>query len=273
MARPKEHGGAKGAANHGGHWSSCTHLKSYGLNVDFGVLNMLLALQPRSSLELGSGMGLYTSWLHKMAGTSPAIGIEPNPLMRPLLTAQSQTADGGGIMQVVANLVDARGAEATCEKALPGFDVVFSINMAEHLPLDKHGAIADLLARHTHGFLLFAAGVPGSLGIGHVGNRPVHEWQAMFESRGLIHLPRTSSKLRGTARNVENRKSFQVFTAQAAPLGRAWDDLNLTRRRASFEARRQRLTPPMHDDAYACVYGVCAHTCACACCVHVHGVQ
>ena len=53
-----EHGGTKGAAAHGGHWSACTHLKSYGLNVDFGVLNMLLALQPRSSLELGSGMGL-----------------------------------------------------------------------------------------------------------------------------------------------------------------------------------------------------------------------
>ena len=60
-----EHGGTKGAAAHGGHWSACTHLKSYGLNVDFGVLNMLLALQPRSSLELGSGMGLHTSWLQR----------------------------------------------------------------------------------------------------------------------------------------------------------------------------------------------------------------
>jgi 1-deoxy-D-xylulose-5-phosphate synthase len=27
-----------------------------------------------------------------------------------------------------------------------------------------------VLARHTHGFLLFAAGVPGSQGIGHIGN-------------------------------------------------------------------------------------------------------
>ena len=190
-----EHGGTKGAAAHGGHWSACTHLKSYGLNVDFGVLNMLLALQPRSSLELGSGMGLYTTWLHKMAGTSPAIGIEPNPLMRPLLAAQGPNSSPG-LVQLVANVINASGQAAACERALPKFDVVFSVNMAEHLPLHTHGAIADVLARHTHGFLLFAAGVPGSQGIGHIGNRPIHEWAALFEARGLVHLPRTSIKVR-----------------------------------------------------------------------------
>lgn len=239
-----EHGGTKGAAAHGGHWSACTHLKSYGLNVDFGVLNMLLALQPRSSLELGSGMGLYTSWLHKMAGTSPAIGIEPNPLMRPLLAAQGPNSSPGGLVQLVANVINASGQLAACERALPKFDVVFSVNMAEHLPLHMHGAIADVLARHTHGFLLFAAGVPGSRGIGHIGNRPIHEWAALFEARGLVHLPRTSIKVRATSRNVENRRAFQVFTTAAAPLGRGWDEGNAERRKASFEARRRPGFPP-----------------------------
>lgn len=218
--------------------------KSYGLNVDFGVLNMLLALQPRSSLELGSGMGLYTSWLHKMAGTSPAIGIEPNPLMRPLLAAQGPNSSPGGLVQLVANVINATGQAAACESALPKFDVVFSVNMAEHLPLHMHGAIADVLARHTHGFLLFASGVPGSQGIGHIGNRPIHEWAALFEARGLVHLPRTSIKVRATSRNVENRRAFQVFTTAAAPLGRGWDEGNAERRKASFEVRRRPGFPP-----------------------------
>ena len=232
---------SKGDGKGGGSWGLCTHLRSYGLNVDFGILSILLALRPRSSIELGSGVGLYSSWLNKMAGTSPAVGIEPKPLMRPLISLQKPP--GSGLMQLMANMVNATGQAAKCDVALPTFDLVFSVNMAEHVPIQMHEGIADFLVRRTGGFLVFAAGTPGEPGIGHISNRPLHEWKAMFEKRGLVHLPRTSSKLRGTARNIDNRRNFQAFTTQDAPLGRAWDD-PVEKRYNDSQARTRPGFPP-----------------------------
>lgn len=115
--------------------------------------------------------------------------------------------------------------------------------MAEHLPLRMHAALADFLARHVGGLLIFAAGVPGEPGIGHVGNRPLKEWQRLFEARGLVHLPRTSTKLRGTARNVDNRKNLQAFAARSAPLGKGWDDDPDLRKNMSASRRRPGFPP------------------------------
>lgn len=114
---------SRGDGKAGGSWSLCTHLRSYGLNVDFGVLSVLLALQPRTSLELGCGAGLYSSWLNIMAGTSPAVGVEPKPLMLPLMRAQGGALARSGLTQLVANMVNATGTAAECDAALPKFDV------------------------------------------------------------------------------------------------------------------------------------------------------
>ena len=234
---------SRGDGKAGGSWGLCTHLKSYGLNADFGIMSVLLALRPRTSLELGSGVGLYSSWLSRMAGTD-AIGIEPKPLMRGVI--ESHPLGAGSLSQLVANFVNASGEAAACDSALPKFDLVFSINMAEHLPLWMHEPVADFLARHVHGFLVFAAGVPGEPGIGHIGNRPLEQWKEMFVRRGLVHLPKTSIKLRGTARNVDNRKNFQAFTTPAAPLGRAWDDPYDERVKAVAARKRSDFPPASH---------------------------
>ena len=151
--------GASGRS--GGAWGHCAHLRHYGLNVDFGAANFLLQLQPRTSLEFGCGLGLYTGFLRTMAGTA-AIGIEPNRM--PAIGFR-------GAAQLAANVIGGKAGSAgaeerACEAALGTFDLVFSIEVAEHLPSDLHGTLADMLVRHTRGFLVFSAGRPGQKGIG-----------------------------------------------------------------------------------------------------------
>lgn len=90
--------------------------------------------------------------------------------------------------------------------------------------------------------------------------RPLSKWQLLFEACGLTHLPRTSVKLRGTARNVDNRHNFHAFAGPITPLGLAWDELNVTQRmgltegprRAGSQATRHRSVPtssPAHASA------------------------
>ena len=83
-------------------------------------------------IALLGGMGLYTSWLHKMAGTSPAIGIEPNPLMRPVLAAQGPNSSPGGLVQLVANVINASGQLAACKRALPKYAQIRCRLLCEH---------------------------------------------------------------------------------------------------------------------------------------------
>ena len=83
----------------------CTHLRTYGLNFDFGVASALLALAPlESSFELGCGLGLYTSWLQRLGRVRLALGIEPNPMPHSIF------GEHGGPFQIAAMVRDCRAA-------------------------------------------------------------------------------------------------------------------------------------------------------------------
>ena len=221
----------------GGAWGQCIHLRNYGLNVDFGLAAELASLRPRSSLEFGCGLGLYTGFLHQVAGTRRALGIEPNAM---------PFAGFRGAQQLRADLVvNVSAAAGACESQLGSFDLVFSIEVAEHLPPALHGKMAALLARHTHGFLVFSAGRPGQPGVGHIGNRPQAEWEREFTSRGLVPLPRTRHRLSGVARNTEHRQNLLAFAGPGAPLGLWHDepDGSLTFRTATEQRKRPGFPP------------------------------
>lgn len=255
-ARAPASSSASSGGTQGGAWSQCVHLKAYGINIDFGLANVLHSLAPRSALEFGPGLGTYTSFLHRVGGVSPSIGIEPEPM--PTATF----GPGRGSDQLVANVVNASGNVAACEAALGSFDLVFSIEVAEHIPMRLHGAVADFLVRHTRGFLIFSAGRPGQSGIGHVGNRARASWEELFTSRGLLSLPKTSARLRAASRNNEHRKNVMAFASMGAPLGRAYDDDAGVFAAAVTSRRRPGSPPPMLAwlvDA-ACAMGVPRNT-------------
>jgi hypothetical protein len=165
--------------------------------------------------------------MHRMAGAAPALGIEPvgvhsavfNPSARwPQQLAADFFSDAG-------HNLTARCA-AAMRKRLK-FDLVFTIEVAEHIPRELHDRVADFLAEHTAGFLVFSAGRPGQGGVGHIALRPRDEWQAEFEKRGLKYLPKTTEALRASSSapkfDSNHRTNPLVFAARGAPKGTALD--------------------------------------------------
>jgi hypothetical protein len=125
--------------------------------------------------------------------------------------------------QLVGNFLDSTNPPVSaCNSAIHKVDLVFSIEVAEHLPISKHGQLADLLVSHVGGFLVFSAARPRQAGIGHVALRHKREWREEFSRRGLVYLERTTLKAMAIARNGELKINLLVFAAASAPL--AFDD-------------------------------------------------
>jgi SAM-dependent methyltransferase len=84
-------------------------------------------------------------------------------------------------------LIDA-GAFHAADLAAPidlgrQFDLVQSIEVAEHLPAATAEQFVDTLAAHGSR-VLFSAAVPGQGGENHVNERPLGYWRAIFRERG-----------------------------------------------------------------------------------------
>ena len=110
-------------------------LWQYGLNFDFGLANGLLLLRPHSALEFGCGLGLYVSWLHRMAGV-PGIGVEPNRMPASVFGAGSAWPK-----QLVVNFLNKTDTQALqCETALPRVDLVYTLEVQHASTRQQHTA-------------------------------------------------------------------------------------------------------------------------------------
>jgi hypothetical protein len=63
------------------------------------------------------------------------------------------------------------------------FDLVQSLEVAEHLPAERAGQFVDTLTAHS-AYVLFSAAVPGQGGENHVNEQPLDYWRAIFRQRG-----------------------------------------------------------------------------------------
>jgi len=63
------------------------------------------------------------------------------------------------------------------------FDLVQSLEVAEHLPAAKADQFVDTLTAHGS-CVLFSAAVPGQGGENHLNEQPAEYWRAMFRERG-----------------------------------------------------------------------------------------
>ena len=105
-------------------------MAKYGFNFDFGLAQALLTLAPHSTLELGCGLGLYTSFLQRMRATAPSIGIEPQPMPSSIFGSNA-TPWQNWPEQLVGNFVVLSHALRDCDSALARAELVFSIEVAE----------------------------------------------------------------------------------------------------------------------------------------------
>jgi 2-polyprenyl-3-methyl-5-hydroxy-6-metoxy-1,4-benzoquinol methylase len=66
-------------------------------------------------------------------------------------------------------------------------DVVFCIEVAEHIPDTLEGEVVKAMSRNTlpGGTLVWSAAHPGQGGVGHINCRPKEHWSALLQKEGL----------------------------------------------------------------------------------------
>src|ERR1700674_5370959 len=133
-----------------------------------GVIPHLADLHLRRSLAVGCGQG---GWLAQWAkhGATELVGVDG-----PYVDAKKLHIPSSAFMPRDV------GEPFALDRR---FDLVQSLEVAEHLPEDKADTFVDNLVRHGR-LVLFSAAVPGHGGEHHVNEQPLDYWRAKFAARG-----------------------------------------------------------------------------------------
>jgi SAM-dependent methyltransferase len=143
-------------------------LASFAVQSAQRIVPKVTAVLPvRSVVDFGCGQG---AWLSVWAATGALVTGVDGPYV-----------DGHHL------LIDADDFHAA-DLAAPldlgrRFDLVQSLEVAEHLPPAKAEQFVDTLTKHG-ACVLFSAAVPGQGGENHVNEQPAEYWRAIFRERG-----------------------------------------------------------------------------------------
>ena len=66
------------------------------------------------------------------------------------------------------------------------FDLVQSLEVAEHLAAESAARFVESLTGHSSGLVLFSAAPPGQGGEFHINERPFEYWRTLFRQRGFV---------------------------------------------------------------------------------------
>eukprot|EP01084_Bolivina_argentea_P086031 155508_1 len=218
----------------GNYWNWCSHLVHYGTNFDRGIASWISGvLQPSSLIEFGCGIGLYVNFIAKNSPNGIKsvndipnsikmgnifIGIEPENMVD---AGAFNYGNNTGI-QLEMNVFN---VSKKILNSIPTFDVVFTSEVLEHIPYslisgnytnylgEKNNSLIQFLIDKTKKFLVFGAAHPQRQphGLGHLKESmfPKEYWIELFEKQGLIHLPKTSERMRNAA--YDPHKGFNTF--------------------------------------------------------------
>ncbi len=117
-------------------------------------------LEPRSVLDLGCGQG---EWLEAF-GVDDFVGVD--------IAAPERE---GFIRHDLTTKLDLGRT----------FDLVISLETAEHLPEEAADTYVESIVRHTDEAVLFSAALPGQEGLHHVNCQPHEYWHWKFHQHGL----------------------------------------------------------------------------------------
>ena len=81
------------------------------------------------------------------------------------------------------------------------FDVVMSLEVAEHIPKKYEETYLDNLINHTNGWLIISWAVPGQGGKGHVNEQPPEYVLDLFDKKGFTYHDDYTQSLRQTVTN------------------------------------------------------------------------
>lgn len=133
------------------------------------VARLLLGeVKIESLLDVGAGHGAWAAeWL--AAGVPDVVAVDGDYVARDRLAIPAERFRSHDLLQPLD-----LGRR---------FDLVQSLEVAEHLPADRAEAFVDTLTRHGD-LILFSAAVPHQGGEHHVNEQPLSYWRAKFAARG-----------------------------------------------------------------------------------------
>jgi hypothetical protein len=135
------------------------------------VPTLTAGLPVRSVADFGCGQG---AWLSVWA----AAGASVTGVDGPYIESTSLLIDPGSF-----HAADLSAAIDLGRK----FDLVQSLEVAEHVPRAKAEQFVDTLTAHGSQ-VLFSAAVPGQGGENHINERPLGYWRAIFRKRGYAAI-------------------------------------------------------------------------------------
>lgn len=187
----------------GGAWTAEVHHALYPNNLNRGLVRFLAhVIEPKDMIEFGCGVGDLANAL------ASEVRLEPSYCIEPLIDAK---LFGPGLNLLNIDIFsDPLPAEINRK-----FDLVLSIEVAEHVERSLHARLFDFFLERACRFVVFSGARPGQGGHGHIAERPEEEWREEFVSRGfafdaeLTLLARTMSD----EKNINHRRNVQVFRA------------------------------------------------------------
>jgi len=147
-----------------------------------------------SVLDVGCGQGAWLS-VWKSLGVKEILGL-----------------DGGYVEK--ARLLIEPGEFVAHDLRTPfdlerRFDIVQSLEVAEHLPEHSSEAFVDALTRHGD-LVVFSAAPPGQGGDHHVNEQPYEYWRRKFAARGYVALDFLRPRLSGR-REIAPWYRYNIF--------------------------------------------------------------
>lgn len=140
-------------------------------------------LHPNSILDVGCGRGAWLS-VWKEAGVERVKGVDGM-----YLSGKRLMIDESEII-----FADLSNPFELGEK----FDLVVSLEVAEHLPEASAHTFISSLCRHGD-MVLFSAATKGQGGEYHVNEQPLSYWQAIFDRQGYLAFDIVREQIRGNA--------------------------------------------------------------------------
>ena len=96
------------------------------------------------------------------------------------------------------------------------FDLVQSLEVAEHLPASVGAKFIRTLVDHSRGFVLFSAAPPGQGGEHHINEQPYEYWRALFRELGYRAVDWVRPKLAGNRKiSFWYRYNIMLYVSEA----------------------------------------------------------
>ena len=150
----------------GGHWSACTHIQIYGTNfAAFFARHLAYGIQPKTVLEFGCGLGTTSDFLARFVpGGSKVVCVEPEAMLGEVFAGSKWFPQRPIQLAMLSFAPEAKSCSDKLFSTEMQFELVLSLEVAEHVPPEHTAELIERLARATSKYLVFSAARPGQGG-------------------------------------------------------------------------------------------------------------